>query len=249
MRRMRIALFALLALGSACGSPSTPRPDAGPDTSCGLDCDAQRAYGLLVNRCFEYSSDPLSAEAVPALGVWVREVFTLEGGVKAIPVEYRQNGQIRQTDYFGIAPNGDLLLYRRIAGTSVTYRTGTDITGVKWLSLGTVAGDTVSTSTTAFLSANDASEATTYRVTTAAPTTSEKKTPAGTFDSAVKVLFGEMPDHGSDPRRIFVEGTGFTILASPFSLSGGSPTPVHLQRVRDLGTPDAGPEDCSLGTP
>lgn len=246
MRLLPLALA--LGLSTACG-PVKPTVDAGPDTSCGLDCVAQEAFGLVINRCFEYSTDPLTAQTPPALGVWVREVFELEGGIKTIPVEYRQGGLILQTDYFTF-PNGDLTLMRRIAGNqSVTYRTDTAITGVKWLSQGTGAGENFSTSTSAFLSRDLSSTDTNYRITTDVPTTAEKRTPLATYDTAYKILFGESPDHGSDSRRIFVPGTGFVLIASPFSLLGGSPTPNHLQRIRDIGTADAGTESCSLGVP
>lgn len=250
MRGMRTLPWAALAVSlAACGGPTKPTPDAGPDTSCGLDCVAQTAYGLIIERCFEYSADPTTASQTPSLGVWVRPVFTLEGNVPAIPVEYRQNGQILGTDYFAFQ-GSDLVLLRRIAaGASVTYRTGDAITGVKWLSLGTAAGENFTTNTQAFLSSDNTLTATQYRVTTAAPTTSEKRTPLATYDDAVKLLFGETPDHGADPRRVFVEGTGFTIIASPFNLAGGTPTPAHLQRIRDIGTPDAGADSCSLGEP
>jgi hypothetical protein len=246
MRRMRFLSVSCLAVGlmTACG-PAKPTPDAGPDTSCGLDCAAQENYGLIINRCFEYSKDAIS----PPMGVWVREVFKLEGDILTIPAEYRIGGQTVQTDYF-VFKNGDLTLMRRIAGSSsVTYRTDTTITGVKWLSLGTAAGENFSTETTAFLSRDNSSTATSYRVTTDVPTAGEKKTPLATYDTAFKILFGESPDHGSDPRRVFVPGTGFILIASPFNLTGGSPAPYVLQRIRDIGTADAGTEACSLGVP
>lgn len=248
---MRLILLAAVALGltTACG-PVKPTVDAGPDTSCGLDCAAQEAFGLIKNRCFEYSTDPLSKQQVPDLGVLVRpELFNLEGGIPTLAVDYIRGGQILQSDYF-VFKNGDLTLLRRGAGSrSVTYRTDTAITGVKWLGQGTVAGENFSTSTSAFLNPEDTSTATSYRITTEAPTTAEKRTPLATYDTAFKILFGESPDHGSDSRRIFVPGVGFTIIASPFNLLGASPTPVYLQRIRDIGTADAGTESCSLGAP
>jgi hypothetical protein len=241
--------IAALLLVSACG-PAKPTPDAGPDTSCGLDCASQEVFGLIKNRCFEYSNDPLNKQSPPDLGVWVKpDLFTLEGDIPTLQVEYRRGGQTVQTDFF-VFKNGDLTLMRRIAGSqSVTYRTGTTITGVKWLSPTTGAGENFSTSTSAFLSRDDSSTPTEYRITTDAPTTAEKRTPLATYDTAFKMLFGESPDHGSDSRRIFVPGTGFTIIASPFNLLGGSPTPVYLQRIRDIGTADAGTDSCSLGAP
>jgi hypothetical protein len=256
MRVMRLILFAVaLALSTACG-PVKPKVDAGPDTTCGLDCVAQERFGLILNRCFEYSTDSSTASSPPELGVLVRpleantgKLFELEGGIPVITLEYRKGGQIIQSDYFTLT-NGDLTLMRRIAGTqSVTYRTGTTITGVKWLTQATGAGENFSTSTSAFLSRDDSSTPTEYRITTDVPTASEKRTPSGTYDMAYKVLFGESPDHGADPRRVFMPGLGFTVIASPFNLLGGSPTPVYLQRVRDIGTADAGAESCSLGVP
>lgn len=257
MRGMRLAFFiAALSLGTACG-PVKPKVDAGPDTTCGLDCVAQEYFGLVLNRCFEYSTDPLTKQTPPSLGVWVRDtrdpmtgkMFELEGGIPVIPVEYRQGGQIVQTDYF-VFNGGDLTLMRRIAGTqSVTYRTDMAITGVKWLTQGTAAGENFATNTTAFLSRDNSSTATAYRITTDVPTAAEKKTPLATYENAFKIIFGESPDHGADSRRVFVPGTGFVIIASPFNLLGGSPTPHHLQRIRDIGTADAGTESCSLGVP
>lgn len=250
MRRMRLILLAIaVGLSTACG-PVKPTVDAGPDTSCGLDCAAQEAFGLIKNRCFEYSTDPLVKQTPPDLGVWVRsDLFNLEGEIPTIAVEYRRGGQIIQTDFF-VFKGGDLTLMRRIAGmNSVTYRTDMNITGVKWLSPGTGAGENFSTNTTAFVLRDDSSTPTAYRITTDVATGGEKKTPLATYETAFKILFGESPDHGSDSRRIFVPGTGFTIIASPFNLLGGSPTPVYLQRIRDIGSADAGPESCSLGVP
>lgn len=250
MRRMRLILFTVaLGLASAC-DPVKPTVDAGPDTSCGLDCAAQQTFGLIKDRCFEYSTDPLTKQTPPELGVWVKaELFKLEGDIPTLEVQYRKSGQIVQTDFFTFK-NGDLTLMRRIAGTrSATYRTGTAITGVKWLTQGTVAGENFATSTTAYLVPEDTSVATDYRITTDVPTAAEKRNPLAISENAYKILIGESPDHGSDPRRIFVPGVGFTVIASPFNLLGGSPTPVYLQRIRDIGTADAGTESCSLGVP
>lgn len=250
---MRTLLFAVLSVAlAACSPPPRTPVDAGPDTSCGLDCTAQQEFGLIVNRCFEYSSDPLAPEVLqPSLGAWVREVFELEGGVKTIPVEYRQGGQILGIDYFAF-DSGNLVLMRRIArNSSVTYRSGTTITGVTWLPLGAGANQNFSTTRDAFLSSDNSSTSTVYRVTTSDSTASEKRNPAGVAtDTAFTLIFGETPDHGSDSRRVFVPGTGFTVITSPFNLAGNpSAIPNHLQRIRDIGTPDAGPEGCSLGVP
>lgn len=244
-----LPLFAALALTAACGAPK-PVVDAGPDTSCGLDCVAQQHYGLIFNRCFEYSADRFTGQTPPALGVWVQpKLFELEGGKQSIEVQYRQSGQIVQTDFFDLQ-NGDLVLLRRIAmNQSVTYKTGADITGVKWLTLATAAGENFATQSTAFLSRDNSSTAVDYRVSTQAPSATEQRTPLQTFDTGFTVVFGETPSNGSDSRRVFVPGTGFTLIASPFNLVGGSPTPVYLQRIRDIGTADAGTDSCSLGFP
>ncbi len=252
---MRLALPALAAVLAACGPPTTTRPDAGPDTSCGLDCAAQNRFGLVVNRCFEYSSDPLNKQPLPAMGAWVKPVFTLEGGVKVLPVEYRVTGQINMIDNFAFR-DGELYLMRREfsrTGQSVTYKDSANaIVGVKWLSQGTGAGETLTTAATGFLvnqSGNGTNDATTYKVTTFAGTTSELRTPLETYPSGLKLIYSETPNHGSDTRRVWVPDVGFVLLASDFSLTPGSPTPLVVQRIRDIGTPDAGTEDCSLGAP
>lgn len=254
MRFSSLSPMAVAVVLVGCG-PMKPTVDAGPDTSCGFDCAAQNRYGLIFDRCFEYSTDSSTGSSPPSLGVWVRKettadgLFELEGSVKTITVEYRQSGQTVQTDAFAIK-NGDLYLMRRIAGgKSVTFKTNGVITGVKWLTMGTASGENFSTSADAFLSSDNSSTPTTYRVTTDTPTAIEKRTPMQTWDTGVKLIFGETPDHGSDPRRVWVPDTGFTLIASPFNLLGGSPTAHYLQRVRDLGTPDAGTEACSLGNP
>jgi hypothetical protein len=228
--------------------------DGGPDVRCGLDCAAQARYGLFVNRCFEYSSSPTSPEALPALGLWVRDVFTLEGGVKVLPVEYRVRGQTKMVDNFGLR-DGDLLLMRRqfsSTGQSVTYRDdGGAIVGVKWLSMDTAGGQTSVTPAQAFTvdgTGHGTTEAVSYQVSTVMGSSSDQRTPLATYGSAITLLFGDEA-HGADPRRVYVPDVGFTIVSSSFLLSGSSPLPVALQRVRDLGTPDAGAADCSLGSP
>ncbi len=244
---MRMPLLAAALALAACESKKPPAADAGPDMSCGLDCEAQEVFGLIVNRCFEYSADPAQKQT-PALGVWVRPLFELEGGIKTLPVEYRKGGMVVQTDYFAFV-NGALTLMRRATpGQSVTYRTGANITGVKWLDLDATDGETSSTSSTAGLLDNSTA-ATTYRVITSEATSAEQSSPLGTFEKAIGLQFSENPDHGSDTRRIFVAGTGFTRITSPFNVAGGSsPTPNYLQKIRDV-NPDGGSEFCSLGAP
>jgi hypothetical protein len=58
------------------------------------------------------------------------------------------------------------------------------------------------------------------------------------------MLTSQMPDRGADPIRTFVADLGFITITSPFNYAGGNPTPVFLQRVRDIGS-----ADCSLGIP
>lgn len=251
---MRLSLLSLItAVLVACG-PSTPsHQDAGPDTSCGLDCAAQNRYGLIVDRCFEYSESTSTPQDPPALGLWVRPVFTLEGGVQVLPVEYRVNGQIKMIDSFMIKDTALFLARREFSGTgqSVTYKTGMDITGVQWLAMESGAGETYTTDTEAFVAnqSGGVSTATTYRMTTAAASSSELKTVLNTYTSGLKLLVGETPDHGSDPRRVFVPDVGFVVIASSFSLVPGTTVPLSLQKIRDIGSPDGGSEGCSLGVP
>jgi hypothetical protein len=251
------ALLPLLLLATACGSSGTGSLDAGPDTRCGLDCVAQANYGLVVNRCFEYSDEASKKKDPPLLGALVLPVFTLDNNVKVLPVEYRQGGQLKMRDSFTLK-NGDLVLVRREfldSNQSVTYRDASlAISGVTWLHLNSSSGETSTSAVKAFVvdaagksTSNDA----TYRVTTATPSASELNTPLNNYLDGLKLLPGESPtDHGSDARRIFVSGVGFVLIASPFSLAAGAQTtPLMLQRIRDLGTPDAGPGECSLGAP
>lgn len=251
---MRTLTALAVFIASACGQTMKPVVDAGPDTSCGLDCVAQQRYGLTVNRCFEYSADSTAKQDPPALGAWVRPVFTLEGGLKVLPVEYRQNGQILVVDHFTIV-NGELWLVRREfkgSSQSVSYKKGSALSGVKWLGLDSAMGENYNTTTDAFV-VNSAGAGTTtataYRVTTAAASTSELHTPAQTYAAGLKLLPGESPDHGSDTRRVFVPDVGFVVISSAFNLAGGNAVPYSLQRVRDPGTPDGGADDCSLGAP
>ncbi|MBL9039254.1 MAG: hypothetical protein JNG84_12110 [Archangium sp.] len=251
--RARLAILSSVLL--ACG-PASSANDAGPDTSCGLDCAAQAYYGLLVDRCFEYSDDAATPSDPPDLGAVVLPVFTLDGNVKVLPVEYRQGGMTVMRDSFGFK-NGELYLMRREfsrGGQSVTYRDEAKvITGVKWLSGAPQVGETSTTPTQALVvnqaGAGDPMGAT-YRVTIAEPSNGELKTPLQTYPTAFKLLFSESPaDNGSDSRRIFVPNVGFTLVASAFSLSPLPATPMMLQRVRDIGTPDGGTTPCSLGSP
>ena len=252
---MRAWLLAVAV--TACGTSSTGGADAGPDTRCGLDCAAQATYGLVVGRCFEYSDDSTRKKDPPSLGVLVLPVFTLDNSVKVLPVEYRQSGQLKMRDSF-VFKNGDLLLARReFPGTdqSVTYRdSALAVSGVKWLQRDSASGETYTSAVKALVvNAAGMSNSTdsSYRVTTAVPSAAELKTPLNGYLDGLKLITGESPtDNGSDPRRVFVPNVGFVLIASPLSLTPGTPTtPMSLQRIRDMGTPDAGSGDCSLGAP
>ncbi len=254
---MRAQLALLVVTATACGTAAQGGTDAGPDTTCGLDCAAQATYGLVVNRCFEYSDDASKKKDPPSMGAQVLPVFTLDNKVKVLPVEYRQSGQLTMRDSFAIK-NGGLLLVRREfpqSNQSVTYRDSMlQVSGVKWLQTNSASGET-STSMVKALVVNEAgamgSTDSTYRVTTAAPSASELRTPLNSYLDGLKLLFSESPtDNGSDSRRVFVPQVGFVLIASPFSLTPGAPTtPLMLQRIRDIGSPDAGAGDCSLGAP
>src|SRR5512140_2444422 len=95
---MRHLLAAVMLGLVGCGPTVKPTPDAGPDTSCGIDCAAQNRYGLIARRCFEYSNDPLNGQDPAALGALVLPVTKLEGGLDVMPVEYLQLGQLRMRD-------------------------------------------------------------------------------------------------------------------------------------------------------
>jgi hypothetical protein len=220
------------------------------DTSCGLDCEAQQKYGLMINTCFEYASSPTPSDP-PAIGAWVKDVFTLEGGVKTIPVEYRQSGQTKMFDYFGIAADGKLLLMRRefIAGQSVTFKNATnDIVGVPWLALDSDLGtNQAATATADVLNGARTQESVSYRVTLDQPSASQLLNPvqAEPFDGGMRMLFSETPDHGSDAVRIWVPQVGFINFSTAFALSGGTASQYRLQKIRTIG--NDGGATCSLG--
>ncbi len=251
------ASAAVLCTSTGCGK--TPgKADAGyvPDESCGIDCPAQKAYGLLVNRCMEYSKTGSAADPAD-LGVLVRRVNTLEGDVKVLEVEYREAGQIRMTDNFRLE-NGDLLLARRTiqGGQRVQYQNPADgpIVGVSWLHLSTAAGENLSTTLSAGLlkSGTLSNEATTYKVTAVAPdAANELTTPLKAYPEGVKLIFEETPDHGADTRRIWVRDVGFVSFSAKFSLDPAAPATFYrLQRIREVGPGvDGGDVDCGFGSP
>jgi hypothetical protein len=245
----RILLASLLLL--TCGS-STPRTDGGVivDTSCGIDCDAQRFFGLIAGRCLAYSTSPTRADVPPAMGAVVKPVFSLEGNVPVMQVEYREGGQIKMIDSFAF-PNGDLQLMRREwpqAGQSVSYKNDSmRITGVKWLQPGTENGAFVSASSADVILNRMAMRETrtvSYRATAATASATDSRTPFATLDGGITLLVGETPDNGSDPRRLFVPSLGFGVIATSLQFSGGTAQPRYLQAVYEPGA-DGG-ADCSL---
>lgn len=248
---LRTYATAALLLGSAgCGKPPPPPPDAGVDDSCGLDCVAQHRYGLILKRCFEYT-DTTVAQDLPSLGVYVSEKRELEGGVPVISVDYSQSGARKMTDSFTIR-EGRLILARRewTSGGSVTYKDAAgNIVGVDFLHPDTAAGQNFATTATAdYVTPNGTrqSDDTSFTVVASAPTNAEKTNPSGTYEGAVKLLINEQPPHGMDTRRIFSDGTGFILIATTLTATGGTNTPFALQRIRDLGTPDGGDTACGL---
>jgi hypothetical protein len=244
-----IAAVALLWL-AGCGKPPAPTPDAGVDDSCGIDCEAQARFGLLAERCFEYS-DAFDAQEPPALGVWVRPVRELEGGVRVIPVEYLENGIRRMEDLF-LFTGGELRLARRVwtsTSESVTYRDAdANIVGVAWWQPGIAPGVNFKTSAQAEVlqAGMQSTQPTTLAVVGAGPTAAEQTVPHGAYPDAVKLLFNEDPPHGTDARRVFAEGVGFTLFSSRLALSGGTSRELRLQAIRDVGTEDGGAHACGF---
>lgn len=248
MKTRLVVLATSLAAALACGKPPPPPPDAGVDTSCGIDCVAQQKYGLIVDRCFEYS-DTLSAQQFPSLGVRVRPVKELEGGLKVIPMDYLQGGIIRMSDHFALV-DGALVLARRTwpsSGDSVNYRDASgNIVGVTWWERDTGANQNFSTSVTADVidGGMRTSVPTTYGVSTVPASGTEQNVPFGSFDTAVKMILDENPPHGTDGKRVFVEGTGFTLFSTSFDLAQTGGTEYRLQNVRDIGSADGGTHEC-----
>jgi hypothetical protein len=253
MRSLRTcAWLVLLAFGC---SGSNKHPDAGTpvDTSCGLDCEQQKLYGLLKSNCFEYT-DTGVAQNPAVLGVLVRDTFTLEGNVKTMAVDYSEGGQLKMTDYFAF-PNRILTLMRReYAGTteqSVTYKDSmNNIIGAPWTDDQNPSdGTTADNMRTAFLVTSQSMssmEMTDYRVTTVTADPSELSPPAQSFDGGYTLVFNETPDHGVDGKRTLVPQVGFIAFSSPFQLSGGTATSYTLQKARTI---DANATVCGFGGP
>lgn len=245
---MRVILVPVLAVAAACGAPMKT-PDAGKmvDTSCGLDCAVQKPLGLTIDNCFEYSSTA-TEETPPALGIRVKPVFTLEGDVKSLPVEYLIGGQTKMTDYYGVT-DGVLVLLRREFGSnnSVSYKNDSNaLIGVGLASGTDPLGSTRrSTASADVLSPSAArkSESTSFTVTYGEATASERNTPLKNYDSAVQMLITESPDHGSDARRVLVPDVGFILVSTPLA-PNATAQPYRLQKVRSVAA--AGSTACSL---
>ncbi len=252
--------FALLMTAAAllwgCGPMMTTTPDAGrmPDTSCGLDCEAQRHYALLPGTCFEYAdSRTPAAGSSPAIGVMIRPVFALEGGINTIRAEYRVGGQLKMIDSF-VFPHGDLALARRewpMQGQSVTYKdTAQKIVGLTLhLRTEAKAGESLTTSRQAdeamMNGMHDVAEAT-VAVVFSESTMLDLTVPQETFTKGLTLSFTETPkSYGLDPKRVLVAEKGFVNFASALSRTATSNTVYYLQRTRSLGV-DGGGSDCGL---
>lgn len=233
MRPLALALVSLLV---ACGG-AKPVPDAGPgiDTSCGIDCAAQTDYGLLANTCFEYSSGNATATP-PDLGVAVEGAVALEGGQTGLRAIYFRAGQRLLEDTYLLA-DGNLKLARRAdprSGTSVSYvNDNQELVGVTLVQADSAAGQNFTDNVTAV--AGQVSDPTVWRGNVFAATTSEQNTPAQAFPDALAFTYTETPEHGLDPRRVFVRQTGFIQLNTRLSLLNADPAnPYKLQAIREL---------------
>lgn len=222
----------------------THHADAGPDTNCGLDCSAQDEFGLTLKRCFEFSSSPTAAESPQTYAIYVKGLFTLEGNVPSIEVDYLSSGQLKGQDFFTLS-GGTLKLARRITGTSsATYLINGAIDGVQWLPSGTIAGAQIDTTRDERLSDGGLNDVE-YRVTTVTASPSELTTvkPAISTDGGFTMIFNTTPAANSDAQRVFVPGTGFIRVTPSTSIIAGG-VPYYLQNIRDI---DAGADPCSLG--
>lgn len=250
---MRPALALLFLALVACG-PNKPRPDGGTvDTSCGLDCAAQARFGLIVGTCFEYSNTN-TGQNPASLGAEVLEVFTLEGDVKVIPVEYKELGQLRMRDSFGIV-DGELRLMRREfqGGNSVTWKDASNaIVGVGWLRTTSATGETLEgdrTATTVTGGGAGMNATASHKVTLNTAGSSDLNTPLKAYTDGLSMLFNAAP--GTDNRRVWVPDVGFIGFSNTFTLGGtGTAPPYKLQKIRNLKDTDAGTQPlCGFGAP
>lgn len=241
---------------AGCGPTNKPTPDAGrmADTSCGVDCEAQRFYGLLSGTCYEYADTKTPPTgSSPALGIMVKPVFALEGGVNVIRAEYRVGGQLKMIDNYAF-PDGDLGLMRRewpMQGQSVSYKDDTQkLVGVKLhLRTSTKAGDTMSTTRKADEAqqngTHDVADATVALVYSAAAM-QDLAVPQETFTEGLTLSITETPkSYGLDPKRVLVTEKGFPYVATALSRTSTSNTVYYLVRTRNLGA-DGGGSDCGL---
>ena len=250
MTRSALVLVSLAL--AACG-PGKPKPDGGTiDTSCGLDCASQQSFGLIIGTCFEYSNT--NAGQTPAsLGAEVLDIFTLEGDVKVIPVEYKELGQLRMRDSFGIV-DGELRLMRREfqGGNSVTWKDGNNaIVGVGWLHATSATGESIEvdrTATTVSGGGTGTNATATHRVSLNTAVSSDLSTPQKTYDSALSMLFNSAP--ATDNRRVWVPEVGFIGFSNTFTLTGsGTAVPYKLQKIRDLKADGGTSVLCGFGAP
>jgi len=246
------AALAIAALAfCACPQPHHEPVDAGPDTSCGLDCAAQAQFGLITGRCFEYSADPNTPETFQyPFVIWVpplstggeKQPFTIEGNVVTLRVNYLVGTLQRGYDLFTI-PNGTLTLARRnvqSGGTdSITYFQDGKIDGVQWLPSGTVTGAEIETVRDAKHLNDTVDSNTSYRITTTELTSELQKTVNNAFstDGGFAMIYGESPAHFADALRVFVPGLGFTQITPTARIVPA--VPYYLQNVRDI-DPDGG---------
>ncbi|MBM4381209.1 MAG: hypothetical protein FJ086_18205, partial [Deltaproteobacteria bacterium] len=231
---MKTNLLLLPALALAACGPAKTTPDAGVDSSCGIDCVAQAEYGLLAQTCFEYTGTNL-----PTLGVQVEPVEELEGGMAVMPVTYKMGGQVKQKDYFTVR-DGALVQVRREwpPGNSVSYQDDLgNLRGVTWLAAGQGAGEVTRNTVMARRvgGGNDEARSTKFDVSVEEATPLSLKTPKESFTSGLRLNISEVPEHASDLRRVLVRGTGFVRFSSPLDAAGGSTTGEYeLQSIQTL---------------
>ena len=205
---------------------------------------------MMTGTCFEYSDSNSTASMTPTLGVLVKPPLTLDGTTPAMQLEYRIGGQAKMIDSF-VFTDGDLYLVRRewpVGGDSVTYKNAdSKIAGVRWMTPGSEAGNTLMSSPKADLvdrSGTHTPQDVAYSVTFASPNAVELKTPMMNFDAGLTLVLNETPNTGTDPKRIFVPGVGFAVISTSLAKGGGTALPRYLQKIRTNG--DAGVTDCSL---
>jgi len=239
MRRLLLSLPLLPLL--ACGEEQQPPPGRTIDTSCGLDCEAQQRYGLTLNRCFEYTDTAEAQEFIPLAVHVLPQLATLEGGVKALEVQYLgTGGLLKMTDYFTFDDLDLKLVRRKVSGTasqSNSYQdANSQLVGVTLLSGDAAPGTSLTSDVRAQVTRGTTTvEDTNFRVSVHAASDAEKTVPEGTHPEALKLLTFETPDHAPDPVRVFVPGLGFIRLDTRLTLTATDEAKTYLlQRVRDV---------------